>query len=165
MLKWLLNWFKTEEIEPDPMKYLIVGLGNMGAKYDDTRHNIGFEVVDYLADKKSAEWKSEHLGDVARIKHRGRTYVLLKPSTFMNLSGKAVRYWLQKEKINKENLLVIMDDLNLEFGQVRLRGHRGQHQLSLLTLREQRTARGIDDLGVEVVLPYRRGPLGLSELL
>ena len=111
----------------------------MGAKYDDTRHNVGFEVVDHLADKKSAEWKSEHLGDVARIKHRGRTYVLLKPSTFMNLSGKAVRYWLQKEKINKENLLVIMDDLNLDFGQVRLRGkgndggHNGLKDIDRMT--------------------------------
>lgn len=139
MLKWLLNWFRTEEIEPDPMKYLIAGLGNMGAKYDDTRHNIGFEVVDYLADQKSVEWKSEHLGDVAQIKHRGRTYILLKPSTFMNLSGKAVRYWLQKEKIDKKNLLVIMDDLNLDFGQVRLRGkgndggHNGLKDIDRMT--------------------------------
>lgn len=139
MLKWLLNWLKTEEIEPDSMKYLIAGLGNMGAKYDNTRHNVGFEVVDYLAEKKGAAWKPEHLGDVARIKHRGRTYVLLKPSTFMNLSGKAVRYWLQKEKIDKENLLVIMDDLNLEFGQVRLRGkgndggHNGLKDIDRMT--------------------------------
>ncbi|NRB51271.1 MAG: aminoacyl-tRNA hydrolase [Saprospiraceae bacterium] len=104
------------------MKYLIVGLGNMGVKYDDTRHNIGFDVVDALAKEQSAEWKHEHLGDIARVKHKGRTLVLLKPSTYMNLSGKAVRYWMTKEKINKENLLVIVDDLNLEFGKQRLRG-------------------------------------------
>ncbi|PHN04250.1 aminoacyl-tRNA hydrolase [Flavilitoribacter nigricans] len=104
------------------MKYLIVGLGNMGADYDGTRHNIGFDVVDELAREAEVEFKNDQLGDIARFRHRGRTYILLKPSTFMNRSGKAVRYWLQKEKINKENLLVIVDDLNLPFGKQRLRG-------------------------------------------
>ena len=104
------------------MKYLIAGLGNMGAKYDNTRHNVGFDVVDKLAKMKDAEWKAEQLGDIATIKHRGRTFILLKPSTYMNLSGKAVRYWLQKEKIDKEKLLVVLDDLNLPFGKLRLRG-------------------------------------------
>lgn len=121
-----MNWFKRlfakEKIEPDPMKYLIVGLGNMGADYDGTRHNIGFDVVDELAREAEVEFKNDQLGDIARFRHRGRTYILLKPSTFMNRSGKAVRYWLQKEKINKENLLVIVDDLNLPFGKQRLRG-------------------------------------------
>ncbi|PSR14441.1 MAG: aminoacyl-tRNA hydrolase [Bacteroidetes bacterium] len=121
------------------MKYLIVGLGNMGAKYDHTRHNVGFEVVDHLARTKGSEWKSEHLGDVAQVKHKGRTFVLLKPSTYMNLSGKAVRYWLQKEKIEKENLLVILDDLNLPFGKQRLRangsdgGHNGLKDIDRMT--------------------------------
>jgi len=121
------------------MKYLIVGLGNMGVKYDDTRHNIGFDVVDALAKDLDAEWKNGQLGDIARGKHKGRTLLLLKPSTYMNLSGKSVRYWMQKEKINKENLLVIMDDLNLEFGKQRLRGkgsdggHNGLKDINRMT--------------------------------
>lgn len=139
MFKWLTNWFNRTPKEPDPMKYLIVGLGNMGAKYDDTRHNIGFDVVDALAKDLDVEWKNGQLGDVARGKHKGRTLVLLKPSTYMNLSGKSVRYWMQKEKINKENLLVIMDDLNLEFGKQRLRGkgsdggHNGLKDINRMT--------------------------------
>ncbi|MBX2930229.1 MAG: aminoacyl-tRNA hydrolase [Saprospiraceae bacterium] len=104
------------------MKYLIVGLGNIGSEYAGTRHNIGFMVVDALAQAAEASWKTETLGDVARIKHKGRTFVLLKPSTYMNRSGKSVRYWLQKEKIEQSNLLVILDDLNLPFGKQRLRG-------------------------------------------
>lgn len=139
MLSWLTSWFKKASKEPDPMKYLIVGLGNMGAKYDDTRHNIGFEVVDLLAKELGASWKHLHLGDVAQGKHKGRTLVLLKPSTYMNLSGKSVRYWLQKEKIPKENLLVIMDDLNLSFGKQRLKGkgsdggHNGLKDIDQMT--------------------------------
>lgn len=104
------------------MKYLIVGLGNMGADYDETRHNVGFEVVDALAREFEVSFKDDTLGDVAEFRHKGRTFVLLKPSTFMNLSGKAVRYWLQKLKINQENLLVIVDEVHLDFGAVRLRG-------------------------------------------
>lgn len=139
MFDWLKNWFDRTPKEPDPMKYLIVGLGNMGAKYDNTRHNIGFDVVDALAKDLGAEWKDDQLGDIARGKHKGRTLVLLKPSTYMNLSGKAVRYWLQKEKINKENMLVIMDDLNLDFGKQRLRGkgsdggHNGLKDINKMT--------------------------------
>lgn len=121
-MEWLKRLFGKEETEPDPMKYLIVGLGNMGPDYEGTRHNVGFEVVDALAKEAEAEFKNDQLGDVARFRHRGRTYVLLKPSTYMNRSGKAVRYWLQKEKIEKERLLVILDDLNLPFGKQRLRG-------------------------------------------
>lgn len=94
----------------------------MGADYDNTRHNIGFEVVDKLARSFDVEFKNDQLGDIATFKHKGRTFVLLKPSTYMNRSGKAVRYWLQKEKIDKENLLVVVDDLNLPFGKQRLRG-------------------------------------------
>jgi len=104
------------------MKYLIVGLGNIGDKYSDTRHNVGFEVVDQIAESKKGTWKTENLGSISRIKHKGRTLILLKPSTYMNLSGKSVRYWLQKEKIEKSNLLVIVDDIHLDFGKVRLRG-------------------------------------------
>lgn len=119
---WLLELFKKKEKEDPDMKYLIAGLGNIGAEYDGTRHNIGFDIVDYLAEQKGATFKSDSQGAIAKIKHKGRTLVLLKPSTYMNLSGKSVRYWLQKEKINSENLLVIVDDLNIDFGRIRLRG-------------------------------------------
>ena len=104
------------------MKYLIVGLGNVGREYDNTRHNIGFDVLDFLAAEHNVEFKNDQLGDLAEFRSKGRTYVLLKPSTYVNRSGKAVRYWLQKKKIEKENLLVVIDDLNLPFGKQRLRG-------------------------------------------
>ena len=112
-------------------KYLLVGLGNIGAKYDNTRHNIGFEVLDVLAKKQGISFESAKLGAVSRFRHKGRMYILLKPSTFMNLSGKAVRYWLTKEKIPTENLLVICDDLSLPVGTLRMKpkggagGHNG----------------------------------------
>ena len=104
------------------MKYLIVGIGNMGAEYDGTRHNIGFDVLDELCKQFNTTFKNDMLGDLAEFKTRGRTFVLLKPSTYVNLSGKAVRYWMQKKKIQKPNLLVIVDDMNLDFGAFRLRG-------------------------------------------
>jgi len=113
------------------MKYLITGLGNIGYEYEGTRHNIGFDVLDLLCKDLEGEWRSDHHGDLAQVKFKGRTLVLLKPNTYMNLSGKAVRYWLQKEKIETENSLVICDDLNLAFGKQRLRvkgsdgGHNG----------------------------------------
>ncbi len=112
-------------------KFLIVGLGNIGADYDGTRHNIGFEVLDHLAKEESFSFESAKLGSTAVFKIKGRSLLLLKPSTYMNLSGKAVRYWLEKEKIPIENLLVITDDLNLPFGSIRLKtkgsdgGHNG----------------------------------------
>lgn len=121
------------------MKYLIVGLGNMGPKYDNTRHNIGFDVVDHLAKAADVPFKNDQLGDIATIKHRGRTLILLKPSTFMNRSGKAVRYWMQKHKINKSNLLVIVDDIHLDMGQIRLKGkgsdggHNGLKDIDQMT--------------------------------
>lgn len=125
LLKFFKNLFSQKKIEPDPMKYLIAGLGNMGPDYDNTRHNIGFEVANYLAKEFEVSFKNDSLGDLARFKHKGRTFILLKPSTYMNRSGKAVRYWLQKEKIQKQNLLVLVDDLNLNFGKQRLRGKGG----------------------------------------
>ena len=103
----------------------------MGYEYDDTRHNIGFEIVDALCKKLEGTWRGDHHGDLAEVKYKGRTLLLLKPNTYMNLSGKAIRYWLQKEKINVENSMVICDDLNLVFGKLRLRnkgsdgGHNG----------------------------------------
>ena len=131
------NYFK--QADPDPMKYLIVGLGNIGADYDDTRHNVGFDIVDYLAASFETSFKVESLGSVARFKFKSRTFVLLKPSTYMNRSGKAVRYWMQKEKIVKENILVVVDDLNLAFGAQRLRGkgsdggHNGLKDIDQMT--------------------------------
>lgn len=113
------------------MKYLIVGLGNIGSQYENTRHNIGFEILDKLAEDREVSWKSEHLGAMAEFKYKGRTFLLLKPNTYMNLSGKSVRYWLQKQKIKIPNLLVVLDDLNLPYGKMRMRakgkdgGHNG----------------------------------------
>lgn len=131
MVVWLIDWFKKNEQKIDPMKYLIVGLGNIGSEYDHTRHNIGFDIVDHMAQSHDAVWKTSTLGDVCKIKHKGRTLLLLKPSTYMNRSGKAVNYWMQKEKINLDKVLVLVDDLNLDFGKIRMRkkgsdgGHNG----------------------------------------
>ena len=104
------------------MKYLIVGLGNPGEKYENTRHNVGFKVLDYFVKDLEDAWEVEKLGDVAQTKFKGRNLLLLKPSTFMNLSGKAVNYWMQKEKIPVERLLIITDDIALPFGKLRLKG-------------------------------------------
>ena len=106
----------------DSMKYLIVGLGNPGMKYANTRHNIGFEVVDALAKEHAIPFSTERHADRTEIKFKGRKLILIKPNTFMNLSGKAVQYWLQKEGVKIENLLVINDDLALPFGKLRLKG-------------------------------------------
>jgi len=124
MIDWIKNIFgiNKTQAEPDPMKYLIAGLGNMGADYDGTRHNVGFDVVDLLAKEFDVPFKNNTQGDLAEFKFKGRTFVLLKPSTFMNLSGKAVRYWMQKKNIKRENLLVVVDDKNIPFGTLRLRG-------------------------------------------
>jgi len=115
-----------------PMKkFLIVGLGNIGPKYEDTRHNIGFKVLDYLAQQNNLNWETVKLGACTIHKKKGRTFLLLKPSTYMNLSGKAIKYWLDKENIPLENMLVITDDLNLPFGKIRIKtkgsdgGHNG----------------------------------------
>ena len=113
------------------MKYLIVGLGNIGAEYARTRHNMGFMVLDAWAQASNAVFRTVRYGDVTEISFKGRKLILLKPSAYMNLSGNAVRYWMTKESIPAENLLVICDDLNLPFGTVRMRkkgsdgGHNG----------------------------------------
>ena len=98
------------------MKYLIAGLGNIGLEYANTRHNIGFDILDALAGASNISFKDKRYGFVSEMKYRARTYVLLKPSTFMNLSGNAIRYWLKKEKLPVENLLVVVDDIALPFG-------------------------------------------------
>ncbi len=113
------------------MKYLITGLGNIGYEYENTRHNVGFDLANLLCRQLEGSWHDDHHGELAEVRHKGRTLVLLKPNTYMNLSGKAIRYWLQKEKILLENSLVVCDDLNLDFGKIRLRakgsdgGHNG----------------------------------------
>ena len=113
------------------MKYLIVGLGNIGSEYENTRHNIGFRVLDALAKASNLIFSDGRYGATCEMKIKGRTLVLLKPSTYMNLSGNAVRFWLQKENISIENLLVVVDDLALPFGTLRLKprgsdaGHNG----------------------------------------
>ena len=120
------------------MKYLVVGLGNIGAEYAETRHNIGFKVLDRLAAETNTSFVSGRYGAVAEFRHRGHIVTLLKPSTYMNLSGKAVRYWLDAEKIPVENLLVIVDDIALPFGQLRMRtkgsdgGHNGLKNINEL---------------------------------
>ncbi|SFN51573.1 peptidyl-tRNA hydrolase, PTH1 family [Bizionia echini] len=122
--------FKTDETD-NMKKFLIVGLGNIGDKYQNTRHNIGFKILDFLANKEDLTFTTDKLGDLTTYKFKGRTFILLKPSTYMNLSGKSVLYWLTKEKIPLENLLIITDDLNLPFGSIRLKtkgsdgGHNG----------------------------------------
>ena len=108
------------------MKFLIVGLGNIGPEYWGTRHNIGFRVVNAVAEAASADFTEERYGAVARLRFKSAELVVLKPNTFMNLSGNAVRYWLQRESIPRERLLVVADDLSLPFGSLRLKA-RGSH--------------------------------------
>lgn len=103
-------------------KYLIAGLGNIGDEYENTRHNIGFKVLDSLAAENNLKFSSDRLASVAEFRFKGRTLILIKPTTYMNLSGKAVNYWLQAEKITKENLLVVTDDIALPFGSLRMKG-------------------------------------------
>lgn len=120
------------------MKYLVAGLGNIGNEYAHTRHNIGFDILDALAGASNISFKDKRYGFVSEMKYRARTYVLLKPSTFMNLSGNAIRYWLKKEKLSVENLLVVVDDIALPFGTLRLRakggdaGHNGLNHIQTI---------------------------------
>ena len=136
MYKIFQNIFKSKTAlsikdKMDMKKFLIVGLGNIGDKYSNTRHNIGFQMLDCFALKEEIAFVSGKLGDKASYKLKGRTFIFLKPSTYMNLSGKAVKYWMEKEKIPLENVLIITDDINLPFGSLRLKkkgsdgGHNG----------------------------------------
>ena len=139
-MNWFLNIFKKRTPEENiPMKkFLIVGLGNIGSEYANTRHNIGFKILDYIANQEGISFQTVKLGEVTELKIKGRTLLLLKPNTYMNLSGKAVKYWLEKENIEKENMLVITDDLNLAFGTIRIKtkgsdgGHNGLKNIQLL---------------------------------
>jgi PTH1 family peptidyl-tRNA hydrolase len=119
------------------MKFLIAGLGNIGPEYELTRHNIGFLVLDRLADVEKLQFKTERLAERAEYKFKGKQIHLIKPNTYMNLSGKAVAYWLQELKVPREHLLVIVDDVALPFGSLRLRtkgssaGHNGLNNIEL----------------------------------
>ena len=172
MIKWITKLFlstktadntdyRKPEVHEHPKnnmksvsnKFLIVGLGNIGAEYVNTRHNIGFKIVDFLAKKEGINFETVKLGALAEYKYKGRTFLLLKPNTYMNLSGKAVKYWMDKENIPQENILVITDDLNLSFGTIRIRkkgsdgGHNGLKNINLI-LNSQEYARfrfGISD--------------------
>jgi len=136
--------FGTTKTTTVPMKkYLIVELGNIGSEYDETRHNIGFKVLDTWAESASVTFENQKLGAIAKLKLKGRQFILLKPSTFMNLSGKAVKYWMTKENISLDQLLVICDDLNLPFGTLRVKakgsdgGHNGLKNINAVLNTQQ----------------------------
>jgi len=130
-MQFFKNLFKKKVSELNMKKYLIVGLGNIGEEYKNTRHNIGFEILNKLVEKNETDWEVKKLADYSSFKKKGSQFILIKPSTFMNKSGKAVRYWALKEKIPLQNILIITDDLHLPFGSLRLRskgspaGHNG----------------------------------------
>lgn len=125
------------------MKFLIAGLGNIGSEYEDTRHNIGFTVVEKLAADAGVSFSTGRYASVAEMRHKGKIFFLIRPSTFMNLSGNAVRYWLQEEHIALENLMVVTDDLALPFGKIRIRakgsdgGHNGLKHIQQILLTDQ----------------------------
>ena len=127
----IFKYFQKSSISPNNKKFLIVGLGNIGEEYKNTRHNIGFDIVDQLGKILNGTFNSDKYGDILKSKYAGKQIILLKPNTFMNLSGKAVSYWLKKEKIRTNNIIVIVDDLNINFGVSRLKpsgsdgGHNG----------------------------------------
>lgn len=135
-------------------KYLIVGLGNIGDEYSNTRHNVGFQALDALAQKQEFIFETGRLGDVGTFRIKGRSVLCLKPSTYMNRSGKALKYWMEQQKIPLENVLVITDDINLSFGQLRLKtkgsdgGHNGlkdiQHTLQTTNYNRLRIGVGSD---------------------
>ena len=117
-------------------KFLIVGIGNIGKEYENTRHNVGFQILDYISKECQQDFETVKYGQISKFKIKGKSVILLKPSTYVNLSGKAVNYWLKKEKIGINNLLVISDDLNLDFGKIRIKtkgtdgGHNGLKDIS-----------------------------------
>jgi PTH1 family peptidyl-tRNA hydrolase len=160
----MLNWLKKIVVrestittvlnEEDPMKkFMIIGLGNPGAKYVQTRHNIGFKVLDEIASLKETAFETLKLGEVANITHKGKSVLLLKPNTYMNLSGKAIKFYMKQENIDIENILVVTDDLNLPFGTLRMKakgtdgGHNGlkDTQITLNTPKYPRLRFGISD--------------------
>jgi PTH1 family peptidyl-tRNA hydrolase len=120
MLEWIVRLFKKKEL--DSMKFLIVGLGNIGPEYSNTRHNIGFDVLDQWVKEQGANWDTGRLANVAKFKFRGKQIVAIKPTTFMNLSGKAVKHWMSAERIQPKNVLIVTDDIAIDVGKLRIRG-------------------------------------------
>jgi len=140
-MNFFTKWFSKPHTQANievMKKYLIVGLGNIGAEYVNTRHNIGFKAVDFMANESGATFETVKLGTLTEIKVKNKVLLLLKPNTYMNLSGKALQYWMDKEKIAKENVLIITDDLNLPFGTIRIKakgsdgGHNGLKNIQLV---------------------------------
>ncbi len=155
MIHFLKSWWRKNpaigEEKEAVKKYLIAGLGNIGPNYTGTRHNIGFQILDHLATKQQFGFNTQKLGDMGTFRIKGRQILCLKPSTYMNLSGKAVKYWMEKEKIPQEQLLVVTDDINLPFGTLRLKtsgsdgGHNGLKDIqgSLQTMAFNRLRFGV----------------------
>ena len=137
-MKLKVHEHQNNNIKSVSNKFLIVGLGNIGAEYVNTRHNIGFKVLDFFAKKEGVPFETAKLGALAEYKFKGRTFLLLKPNTYMNLSGKALKYWMTAANIPLENVLVITDDLNLSFGTIRIKpkgsdgGHNGLKNINLI---------------------------------
>ncbi len=140
-MNFFTKWFSKPHTQANTevmKKYLIVGLGNIGADYVNTRHNIGFKAVDFMANEAGTTFETVKLGALTEIKVKNKVLFLLKPNTYMNLSGKAVQFWMDKEKIPKENILIITDDLNLPFGSIRIKakgsdgGHNGLKNIQLI---------------------------------
>ena len=134
-MNWL-NFFGLKKNNLEMKKFLIVGIGNIGKEYDNTRHNVGFQILDYISKEYQQDFEIVKYGQISKFRIKGKSVILLKPSTYVNLSGKAVNYWLKKEKIGINNLLVISDDLNLDFGKIRIKtkgtdgGHNGLKDIS-----------------------------------
>ena len=134
-MNWL-NFFGCKKNNLEMKKFLIVGIGNIGKEYDNTRHNVGFQILDYISKEYQQDFEIVKYGQISKFRIKGKSVILLKPSTYVNLSGKAVNYWLKKEKIGINNLLVISDDLNLDFGKIRIKtkgtdgGHNGLKDIS-----------------------------------
>ncbi len=134
-MNWL-NFFGLKKNNLEMKKFLIVGIGNIGKEYDNTRHNVGFQILDYISKEYQQDFEIVKYGQISKFRIKGKSVILLKPSTYVNLSGKAVGYWLKKEKIGINNLLVISDDLNLDFGKIRIKtkgtdgGHNGLKDIS-----------------------------------
>lgn len=131
-MSWFAHYFqKNAKRTSNNMKYLIVGLGNIGSEYTNTRHNIGFDILNILAENEGLNFEEKRYGSVCTYRHKGRQFILLKPNTYMNLSGKSVHYWMTTEKIPLENVLILVDDLALPFGTLRIKpkgsdaGHNG----------------------------------------
>ena len=137
-MKWIEFLISKFKRSVNLNKYLVVGIGNIGVNYFKTRHNLGFEALDFISNHFESKFEKQRLGEVSKFTFRGKKIILLKPNTYVNLSGKSVRYWLNKEKIHIENLMVVTDDINLPFGTIRIRtkgsdgGHNGLKNINEL---------------------------------